>query len=245
MNKGKIQLSRKSGEFMAAYCAIWQQLPELNNHLHWLHPEELSYYQTLKFDRRKTSYLLGRIAAKQAVATYENKPVPLQTIGILPGVFQFPVVKYPEGENIQVTLSHSDQAGVALAFPEEHPLGVDIEQLDESKVDTLRNITEPDEYQLTLNCGLTDAVGYMMLWTVKESLSKILKTGLTVDFKALEVEKMQKEGHTFVSTFKLFSQYKAVSRQVGGYLCSVAMPKYTNANLTSFWEGLEPVAKLL
>jgi len=38
----------------------------------FLHPEEFNYFATLSFDKRKLSYLIGRLAAKQAVAKIDR-----------------------------------------------------------------------------------------------------------------------------------------------------------------------------
>jgi len=65
---GKILLKRTSSDFIAGYCIIKEDLSSLMEHVSLLHPKEYAFYNTLKFDKRRESYLLGRYAAKQAVS---------------------------------------------------------------------------------------------------------------------------------------------------------------------------------
>ena len=111
---GQITLHRENTVFTAGYCFFRAELPELLAGVPLLHPEERAYFETLKFDRRKTSYLLGRMAAKHAVAELMGE-ADLRSIWIDTGVFRFPVVKYAGGQNIQVSISHCGTLGVALA----------------------------------------------------------------------------------------------------------------------------------
>lgn len=62
-------------------------------------------------------------------------------------------------------------------------------------------------------CSTTNTlkVAYTLLWNIKESLSKIIKTGLMIDFKILELESIELENGYHVGYFKNFPQYKSVS----------------------------------
>lgn len=234
---GEILLERGENNFKAAFCVINEELLELVKETDLLHPEEKTYYETLKYDRRKKSYLLGRIAAKQAVSKLLGKDQAIDSFSIQFGVFNFPVVRYVQHQNIQVSITHCDNLGIALAYPEEHPLGVDVEKIDVDKVETMKALIVDTEYDLISSCSLAE--GSTLIWTIKEALSKILKTGLTLEFKILEIETLQKEGTLYISTFKYFSQYKAVSKKVGAYICSVVLPKKTSCDLHIFWNALE------
>lgn len=118
-------LKREDANFKASFCVVNEALSELVKQTSILHPEEKAYYKTLKFDRRKKSYLLGRIAAKQAVfKLLDNKLI--NSFSIAFGVFYFPVIKHVENKNIQVSITHCDSIGIALAYSEEHPLGIDV-----------------------------------------------------------------------------------------------------------------------
>src|SRR5437870_2319075 len=87
----------------------------------FLHPNELSYFRSLDFDRRKRSYLLGRSAVKQALIEYSQCPDPTQ-VEIAPGIFQHPVVRPGFRDPTGVSISHSERAACAIAYSELHPL---------------------------------------------------------------------------------------------------------------------------
>ena len=231
----KIFLKREGANFKAGFCTVNNELSELIKETGVLHSEEKAYYEALKIDRRKASYLLGRIAAKQAVLELvNNKTIDSFSIGF--GVFYFPVVKYLQNENIQVSITHCDTIGIALAYPEEHPLGIDVEKINPKNTETMRSLIVDREYDLISLHFLEISIGSTLIWTIKEALSKVLKTGLTIDFKILEIETLENIGSTYVSTFKYFSQYKAVSKKIGSHVCSVVLPKNTTCNLNVLWE---------
>jgi len=224
--KSTILLDRKDTTFTTGFCLIKSELPELIDKTSVLHPNEIKYYQNLKFDKRKASYLLGRIAAKNAISEILQTDQTLQSIAIQSGVFQFPVVNYVLDQNIQVSISHCDDYGIALAFPEEHPLGIDIERIDEQKIDTIKNVISDQELNIIDDKSLPSVlITYPMIWTMKESLSKVLKTGLTIDLKLLEIDTIEKKENAYISTFKYFSQYKAISFQMDHYIFSISLPR--------------------
>ncbi|MEL7002016.1 MAG: 4'-phosphopantetheinyl transferase superfamily protein [Bacteroidota bacterium] len=203
-----------------------------------MHVKELEHASTLKFDRRKHSYLLGRVSAKMAI----NELVTDQSADSIfteYGIFQFPVVKNVHNSNIQVSISHCDNIGISVAFPEEHPLGIDIEKVEDKIVETLdRQLTEEEKTLLRKNNLFTD-YGHTLLWTVKEGLSKIFRTGLMMDFKALEINTVELKDGIYESHYSTCAQYKALSIFADQYVCSMVVPKNTTIDLTTFWGQLK------
>ncbi|WP_169051658.1 4'-phosphopantetheinyl transferase superfamily protein [Flavobacterium sp. H122] len=232
---GKILLKRKKKDLLAAFCILNKDLPSIQEKITYLHPNEQNHYNTLKYDKRKLSYLLGRIAAKKAIN--ELIDVNDQSIFIDFGIFQFPIVKSFENHNIQVSISHCDNIAIVLAFPEEHPLGVDIEKIKEDSITAIKQQITDSEMNLILECQTSFPIGSMVVWTVKEAISKIFKTGLTMDFKMLEIQSLKKEGSIYLSSFTHFTQYKAISYHSGNYVCSIVLPKNTNPGLDQFWNS--------
>jgi 4'-phosphopantetheinyl transferase EntD len=236
IHRGKFTLKRENSTHAAGFCIMQASLAQLSSLHALLHPEERAYFDTLKFDRRKESYLLGRITAKKAIgalSAFEN----LGAICIEPGVFQFPVVKYSVTRNLQICITHCDQSGIALAYPEVHPLGVDIERTDKANIDAIRTQLTRDELTLTTAVSLEPATACTMVWTMKEGLSKILRTGLTMDLKLLEIQSLVKEDDLYTGQFKHLIQYKAISCVAGPYVCSVVVPRKTTPDLSQFWDA--------
>ncbi|TWV98760.1 4'-phosphopantetheinyl transferase family protein [Chitinophaga pinensis] len=237
IQRGKIALNREESVHQAGFCVLQADLQELISKLNLLHSEERSYYDHLTFDRRKQSYLLGRLSAKKAIgalAVYED----LEKIAITSGIFQFPVVQYSITRNLQVCITHCDNLGIALAYPEVHPLGLDIEKTNKANVEVIKGQLTTDEHSLTKAISLSEDASCTMIWTMKEGLSKILRTGLTMDMKVLEIQSLVKEGpDLYTSQFKHLIQYKAISCLSGPYVCSLVIPRKTTVTLDEFWQA--------
>lgn len=236
IQRGKFELIRETTSYQAGFCILQADLPDLILKLQLLHPEELEYYNSLRFDRRKHSYLLGRVTAKKAIgamALYED----LTRIAITAGIFQFPIVQHSVTRNLQVCITHCDNLGIALAYPEAHPLGVDIEKTNKVNTDVIKEQFTSEEARLLTTVSLPETVTTTMLWTMKEALSKILKTGLTMDMKVLEIQSLVKEDdHLYTGEFKHLIQYKAICCISDHYICSLVIPRKTTVDLTAFWQ---------
>lgn len=241
-NNGKIILERVDKSFHAGYCIIHEELETLEKSLSLLHPIEKSYYDSLKYDRRKVSYLLGRIAAKKAISEF-TEVKSYSSIHIDSGIFQFPVVKIPgASQNIQVSLSHCDSIGIALAFPEQHPLGIDIEKIDTSQTEAIKSQMSSKELELITKLDMPLHTGCTLLWTIKEGLSKIFRTGLTMDFIIFEVQSIEMKDSVYVSYFSNCAQYKGISWSFDNYICTMILPKNTNADLKNFFGCLTNIS---
>ncbi|GAA3512795.1 hypothetical protein GCM10022393_28240 [Aquimarina addita] len=238
-NKGHILLKRSLNNFKAGFCILNAKFIDPNKENLIFHREEKMFYQNLKFDKRKESYLIGRIAAKKAVLEILLTDECIKSFSVEFGIFKFPVVKYLRNQNIQVSISHRNNFGIALAFPEEHPMGLDIEKIDENRINSIENMMRNKEFSLINSCSLSKKVGVTILWTLKESLSKLLKTGLMLDFKILEIESICNAGDMYLSTFRYFYQYKAYSKKIDDYIISIVLPKNTHCDLSDFWNVVE------
>ncbi|SHN30165.1 4'-phosphopantetheinyl transferase superfamily protein [Chitinophaga sp. CF418] len=235
IHRGKFTLKRENSTHTAGFCILHAAPEQLTQQINLLHPEERSYYETLKFDRRRESYLLGRISAKKAIgalSSFED----LGKIAIGAGIFQFPVVKYAVTRNLQVSITHCDGLGIALSYPEVHPLGIDLERTDKANTEAIKEQLTADELALTGTVPLPGDVTCTMIWTMKEALSKILRTGLTMDLKLLEIQSLAKEGDLYTSHFKHLIQYRAISCYAGAHVCSIVVPGKTTPDLDQFWQ---------
>ena len=233
MCKGKVYLQREDCCYIAGFGIVDHNITKKNDDLIFLHEEEKKHYKSLKYDHQKLNYLLGRRAAKMALGELLTG-VNAEDVFIDRGVFGFPLVTV---QNIQVSISHCDNRAIALAFSEGHPLGIDLEKVDDGKMEAMKlAMTAPELKRVN---DFPFAQYCTMVWTIKEGLSKVLKTGLTLNFALIELEVFEKKGRFYVSTFKHFGQYKAVSYCFGEYVCSVVLPKKTEADVNDFFNALE------
>ncbi|WP_166923270.1 4'-phosphopantetheinyl transferase family protein [Flavobacterium poyangense] len=232
--EGTLKLERENSEHLAGFAIVKKELVGLNDCLEILHLDEITYLNSLKFDKRKSSYLLGRISAKNALSKIIPAKTSMNSFKIGSGVFQYPVIEHLSCSGFQVSITHCDTIGISLAYPEAHPIGVDIEKINPAKVDSMISLLTPAEITLTSSLLKDKASAYTLLWTVKESLSKVLRTGMMIDFKYLEVESIHYIDGLYLANFKNFAQYKSYSIVLESYIVSITCPRRTNIDLTTF-----------
>lgn len=224
-------LTRPEQVFKANGCfcfyPLWEHYERI---IPYLHPTEREYYESLKFEKRMRSFLIGRYAAKRAVAALTGE-ADLAKILVRSGIFTQPIITLPGHQNIQVSISHCDHLGTALAFPEAHPLGIDIEKIHLDKNEVLEKQMTPAEIELIKTQPDSYETMLTVLWTAKEALSKVIKTGLMTPMKIYEIHKMEYHDHFFMSYYKNFGQYKTISFKIGDCVCAVVHPMKTELDM--------------
>lgn len=192
-----------------------------------LHPLELERYSRYTSEVRSKSYLLGRYCAKKAIGRFGNI-TDLNYIHIESGIFRQPVVQSPYSLNVSLSISHSDNSGIAIAYPESHPMSIDIEGIEEEKAATINDQLTGKEKEFIQAIQERPALMNTILWTSKECLGKVLKTGLTTHLEIFEIDsvKISAEG-VFTCTFKNFVQYHTCSMVYKEKVITVLAPKKT------------------
>jgi 4'-phosphopantetheinyl transferase len=169
---------RHEGTLVCLRAADFARLKERPEAI--LHPRELATYLRLPAERRRQTYLLGRAAAKAALADRLGV-ADLAEVEIRPGVFHDPVVHFPMPEPWSVSITHAEHGAAALAFPSVHPLAIDLEEIDEERAKVMASQCAESEIAETRQAtGVTRAVACAILWTAKEGAAKVLKTGMMV-----------------------------------------------------------------
>ncbi|MBA3720774.1 MAG: 4'-phosphopantetheinyl transferase superfamily protein [Parachlamydiaceae bacterium] len=202
----------------------------------FLHEEEISHYENLKFPKRQFSYLVGRYCSKNAIAAYTGDEN-FTNACIVNGIFCQPVVSHNKFQNIQVSISHANLLGGAIVFPEAFPMAIDIENIHSKNIDIIQSQLTENEKKIF---SLLNIDNLTILWTAKEALSKALKCGLMIDFELLEIDSISNRGHFFYITFKNFVQYEVMSFKLLDNYCSILYPKKTtlDINLETIFETL-------
>lgn len=226
----KVPLIREKQQFQAAIALTQGILKTGQLHLDKLHPREQFIYQGYQHAPRKESYLLGRFSAKEAIKKLTGISS-LKSIWVDTGVFQFPIVKGANLQNIQVSISHCDTIGFSIAFPEAHPMGVDVENINPNKADVVLSQITAKEKGLLKNAGLNKMAIYIAIFSIKEAVSKILKTGMMLDFEFLEIDTIKLEKQVLTCTFTHFGQYKAIAYLKKEYVFAIALPKRTDIQM--------------
>lgn len=227
-----IELRRPDGHFTACLALTHKGLPELVSLRHlYLNEHDSVYFEQLRAERRQHSFLLGRYAAKAAVAALTGEKDP-QQITIQAGVFTQPVVRCASRSNVQVSIAHAGKWGAALAFPEAHPMGIDLEETHGSSHGAIATQLTNAEHALLANLRLEQMPALSLAWTVKEALSKVFRTGLMAEVLVYELKSIAANQGGFESMFKNWAQYKALSWFFDGMVCSIALPHRSALDLT-------------
>lgn len=238
VESGKLILKREETGFVAGYgiCDVAHQ--EVDGLTELLHANEVAVMSDYKHQTRKESYFGGRLACKLALGEITDQDA--RSIDIGRGVFDFPVVKGIIMGSLQVSIAHCKKVAVALAFPEAHPLGVDIEFVSSENHAAIDSQLTASERKMTTDEKEEDAAQHM-IWSMKEALSKVLKTGLMINFKLLEVADYEKAAIFHTANFKHHHQYKSIGFGVGNFVCTMVMPRKTSCDIEDFYNSLRKV----
>jgi phosphopantetheinyl transferase (holo-ACP synthase) len=112
-------------------------------------------------------------------------------------------------------------------------MGIDIEEIHMDKLPALERQVTGSERDMIINSAIGSMEGNTLVWTVKESLSKILKTGMMVDYGLLGLDTLKMENGMWISTFTNFRQYKGLSCLFENYIISCVLPKNTHADFNT------------
>lgn len=195
----------------------------------YLNNAELEYFKELHSERRKLSYLFGRYSLKSNVADYIGE-VKLQKIHIRNGIFSQPIIQIDGQSNLQGTLSHCENCAVSLAYDASLVMGIDIEDRDRDFEKFIYNELTEGERRLISRNKRVNTLLFGVMWTIKEALSKCLRTGFTIPMSIMEIEEIKHYGYYYESTFKHFTQYKAITLVLDELICTITYPK--NVELT-------------
>jgi 4'-phosphopantetheinyl transferase len=208
------------------------------------HSDECSYFESLLFQRRKSNFLLGRLSAKQAASVLLREQN-LRNISVETGVFGQPLLRTTGVPGYQVSIAHCDDIGTAVVFPEAHPMGIDIERISPNRNKTMESqLTTEERERIAAVRGVEEySVLLTVSWTVKEAISKILRTGFTASLQVLEINEIRFNSGCFRSTFSHFPQYAAQSYRLGNYIFTIAAPRKTewSINMSQLYEQFNPI----
>jgi len=223
-----LDLESETGRSQVAVAATSAEIFSVLDHAHetLLHPNEVTYYRSLGFQKRKKDFLIGRFAAKRALGHF-LAGCDYSRIDISPGVFQQPIVWSPFCDRVSVSISHSNGIALALAHSDGHPMGIDAEAIIPSRIDVLASEMTEREKEL-LDADRAERLDcYTHAWTAKEALSKALRCGLACRFEILEISSLKKAGPAREGRFTNFVQYKFFCWEIDRFSISIVVPSTT------------------
>jgi phosphopantetheinyl transferase len=177
----------------------------------YLHKEELETAGRFPHPKRCQSYVTGRLAAKLALMEHTPEPSPAST-AIRSGVFNQPLIvsDHTATATLRVSISHSENCAVALVFHAGHPMGIDVERVRKDGKETVLASQSEHELHILNTLGISTQDQATLIWTAKESLGKVLTTGMMTPTDVYAISSIAPQQQSFGIQYKNFAQYRSV-----------------------------------
>lgn len=159
-----------------------------------LSEDEQGIFYTLRTDKRRRDWLLGRYTAKhlvqQVVQQRTGQTIPLTSFSILGRPDGSPEVIWenqPDNFTCTISISHSaDRAFCALVERADWPLGADVERVDGQIMGFIgRYLTAAERDLIAQTAEGLRPLYATAIWSAKEAVLKALRVGLKQDTRTL------------------------------------------------------------
>jgi len=170
-----------------------QRQEDVPGHIDWLHPSEQRHLDSLRFQKRRNDWLLGRWTAKKLLKEVWFPENVMQDIAILPGENRAPqVFLHGLGVDKKISISHSHGIGFCVTAPQGQIVGCDLEKLEQRSDHFYSDYftSQESENYAKYRQLLSKAAYYSLLWSAKEAVMKALRTGLSLHPLKLEISAM-------------------------------------------------------
>lgn len=185
---------------------------DLPRGLDWLSPAEAGWLAGMRFAKRRTEYLVRRLAGKLAVAAVLGRPADpssLCAVELLNRPSGAPQA-WADGHPLGLEVSLTDRAGWAVCLvggsrrgsvpgteasastgtqASTGPVGVDLELVEPRTPGFVRDFLTPAEQRYVAGQpeGSRRDAAVNLLWSAKESALKVLQVGLRADARTVEI----------------------------------------------------------
>jgi len=189
----------------------------------YLSLEELETWAALKAESRQLSFAMGRFCAKQAIAKLRPETIP-EDIHIASGAFGQPLIQTLGLQDLAVSISHTINAAIAVAFLQELPIGIDIEHLDLDRIRVIEQVLDEDEKTLHQDLAIDRPQFLALCWTAKEALGKTIKIGFFGKSDRYRIREFQKWGEHHRIYFHHFYEFVGISIKVNQDRFTIVAP---------------------
>jgi 4'-phosphopantetheinyl transferase len=220
---------------LVATAAGWDELWQARSD--YLHPREIDFLYQAGVRKRQADYLRGRYVAKRALTALKPRRRS-PSIEVNAGIFGQPVVRGFGMENLQVSIAHSADRAVALAFDEGHPMAVDIQGYEDARIDVISQQCHENEWAALAPARLERGQAMITLWAAKESLAKVLRTGLLAPLKFYAIESAELAPRGVICTYENFPQYRTACLLCKRFTLAITLPSRSTLNFDELNQAL-------
>lgn len=148
-----------------------------------LSSDELARYREFSSKTRGQDFLRGRCAAKVALEKFcVSQSIDFPDTTLVTIDTNKNGAPYARGFSAGISISHSRDIAVAIAFDPAYSCGIDVEFFREDRITTMRKVS-PEEVVPQ------DLQSVTIAWSAKEALSKALGTGFAIPLDKLKIGK--------------------------------------------------------
>jgi phosphopantetheinyl transferase len=203
-------------------CAFLRNGKDVAVALEFLSSTERSRYTRISQPERKLDYLIGRVAAKTAIAKRINQN-DIAKISIENGKFGEPVVSNPPGGRTSVTISHSGKAAVAIAHNPAHSFGIDIQKIGSAG----HFVFKAQRLPFRVNrCYLSALQLGHVVWCIREAISKAVQGRAGCLQRVTDISVMTFHPKSFCTgDFAFFPSFRFYAWLAGDYAIAIVCPK--------------------
>ncbi|HYR88121.1 MAG TPA: beta-ketoacyl synthase N-terminal-like domain-containing protein [Terriglobia bacterium] len=186
--------------FLEQGWGIWKRVLA---HLMLSERERGLWYNLPTQGRRRSEWLMGRIAAKDAVRMWAEEHFRLSLapadVEVLTGKFGEPEIHCAPLRNLGATpivsISHSGGWIVAAASDASARIGIDLVRLqDVRSIDAVKKAFGDDELKFLPGLGQQEGLSVLSLWAAREAAAKALGTGLKGEPRDWIIDDCQADG---------------------------------------------------
>jgi 4'-phosphopantetheinyl transferase len=152
--------------------------------------EELARWKAMRFEKRRSEFLLGRYTAKRLLRTLcpPGREVPFQSLEIGNEPEGAPYLKHPEHPG-SLSLSHREGVAAAAYCPGAHcQVGIDLEYVEPREWSFVEDFFTDAEIHAVRNTSESkQPLLVTVLWSAKEAVLKAWRKGLRLDTRMVEI----------------------------------------------------------
>ncbi|KJL02055.1 MULTISPECIES: 4'-phosphopantetheinyl transferase family protein [Priestia] len=186
---------------------------------------EYEYLEMYRASKRIVEVKKSLYCGKSAIRAFLGLDLSqIKNISLLKGVFGQPVIVNNIGLPISlgISITHTHKTLGILIFDQLHPMGIDIETKTKNDSEFLGTyLTKCERKMIEESKGI---LSKETLFSAKESLSKVLKTGLTSPLSIYEISEWAVDNNIISFFYKNFVQYKSTVMIMEDEIRSITLP---------------------